>query len=180
METIYNKLVIVGEVGAGKTQLVHTISQISPFTTEAKSSIDIGKEYTTVGIDYGRLELSENIALGLYGLPGQDRFSFLWDIVKSGVWGLLILVKFNEVFNSTAFEKILQHFITDNQVPTVIGITHAENMDIDKMDELCDMIKYRLMSFDLTSVPIVIVDPRDVDSALIILQIFDSLNMNEN
>ena len=67
MDQIYNKLAIVGEVGAGKTQLINTISEISPFATEARSSVDIGKEFTTVGIDYGRLSLDADIALGLFG-----------------------------------------------------------------------------------------------------------------
>ena len=92
MVPIYKKLAIVGEVGAGKTQLIKVISEISPFATEAKSSVDIGKEYTTVGIDYGRLTLDEDVALGLYGLPGQKRFSMLWEMVRQGLWGLLVLV----------------------------------------------------------------------------------------
>ena len=75
----YQKLAIIGEVGAGKTQLVKTLSEISPLETEAKSSIDIGKEYTTVGIDYGRITLADDMALGIYGVPGQERYSFLWE-----------------------------------------------------------------------------------------------------
>ncbi len=74
MDQIYNKLAIVGEVGAGKTQLINTISEISPFATEARSSVDIGKEFTTVGIDSGRLSLDADIALGLFGLPEKNAF----------------------------------------------------------------------------------------------------------
>ena len=65
----YRKLAIVGEVGAGKTKMIATLSEINPIETEAESSVDIGKKYTTVGIDYGRISLSEDTALGLYGLP---------------------------------------------------------------------------------------------------------------
>ena len=86
----YNKLAIVGEVGSGKTKIINTLSEISPVKTEAESSIDIGKKYTTVGIDYGRITLSEDTALGLYGVPGQERYSFLWEFVNTNLWGLLI------------------------------------------------------------------------------------------
>ena len=67
-------MAVVGDVGAGKTQLIRSLSEIDPLSTEAQSSIDIGKEFTTVGIDYGRINLDEDTALGLYGVPGQQRF----------------------------------------------------------------------------------------------------------
>ena len=77
----YHKLVIFGEVGSGKTQLINTLSEITTFETEEKSSRDIGKEMTTVGIDYGRIQLDETSALGLYGVPGQERYQFLLSLI---------------------------------------------------------------------------------------------------
>ncbi len=175
-ENIYKKFAIVGEVGAGKTQLINTISEISPFETEAKSSVDIGKEYTTVGIDYGRLSLSEDMALGLYGLPGQERYSFLWDMVNSGLWGLLVLVKFSDEFNADALESILNHFKPgDNAIPLVIGISHSENAGAEDVDFLYDALNFILESQGVIA-PITLVDPRDIESSLTLLQLIDALN----
>lgn len=106
----YQKLAIIGEVGAGKTQLVRTLSEINPVETEAKSSIDIGKEYTTVGIDYGRITLSDDMALGIYGVPGQERFSFLWEFVNQSLWGLLILIRYGETPDYANIDKLLDFF----------------------------------------------------------------------
>jgi signal recognition particle receptor subunit beta len=106
----YLKMAIIGEVGAGKTQLVKTLSQIKPFETEAKSTIDIGKEFTTVGVDYGRLMISDDLALGLYGLPGQERYSFVWETVNQSLWGLLILVKYGEKVDFDNIDKVLKFF----------------------------------------------------------------------
>lgn len=176
MERIYKKLAIVGEVGAGKTQLINTISEISPFATEAKSSVDIGKEFTTVGIDYGRLSLAEDVALGLYGLPGQKRFSMLWDMVAQGLWGLLVLVKFGDGLNLDELENILQHFAPHQTgVPLVIGISHCENASIEEVEELTDFIQFMLEGFELAA-PIFPLDPRDVESSLTVLQLFDAIN----
>ncbi len=61
----YRKLAIIGEVGAGKTQFVRTLSEISTIKTEAVSTMDIGKDLTTVGIDYGRIMIDQQTALGL-------------------------------------------------------------------------------------------------------------------
>jgi hypothetical protein len=177
MDGIYKKLAIVGEVGAGKTQLIKVISEISPFATEEKSSIDIGKEYTTVGIDYGRLTLEADMALGLYGLPGQERFSMLWDMVKKGLWGLLILVKFDEAFNSQALLTILKYFESEkSQLPIVVGISHCDlSCDEDEVDAFIEIVNQLLESNGFIT-PVFPVDPREVESILLCLQVFDSLN----
>ncbi|MBU2886128.1 ATP/GTP-binding protein [Gilvimarinus agarilyticus] len=179
MSNIYKKLAVVGEVGSGKTQLIKTISEISPFATEAKSSVDIGKEYTTVGIDYGRLSLSEDIALGLYGLPGQKRFQLLWDMVRNGLWGLLVLTKFNDELNVKSLDNILEHFDPiNNQIPLVIGLTHIDTAENDQeIDLFIDIISYALEQHGINA-PIVPVDPRDIESSLMILQLLDALEQS--
>ena len=180
MDPIYKKLAIVGEVGAGKTQLINVISEISPFATEEKSSVDIGKAFTTVGIDYGRLTLAEDIALGLYGLPGQSRFSMLWDMVKQGLWGLLVLVKYGKTLNTTSLTKILEHFVNSkSNLPIVIGISHCDLAeDHSDIDVLTELIQHIIETHGLMT-PILPVDPRDPESVLMLLQVFDSLNTIE-
>ncbi len=177
MEPVYKKLAVVGEVGSGKTQLINVISEISPFATEEKSSVDIGKEFTTVGIDYGRLTLQEDIALGLYGLPGQERFSMLWDMVKQGLWGLLVLVKYGEALNRETLKSILTHFNpAESNLPIIVGISHCDlASDEDEIDTLTELIQ-QLFEMDGLMVPIIPVDPRDLESILMLLQVFDSLN----
>lgn len=178
MERIYKKLAIVGEVGAGKTQLIRTISEISPFATEAKSSVDIGKEMTTVGIDYGRLSLAEDAALGLYGLPGQQRFSLLWDMVKNGLWGLLVLVKYGDGLNLEEMENILQYFAPhETGVPLVIGLTHCDDATDFEQEELIDYVQFILDKYQLIA-PVLPIDPREVESSLTLLQLFDAISEN--
>lgn len=179
MEMIYQKLAVVGEVGAGKTQLINTISEISPFATEARSSVDIGKEYTTVGIDYGRLTLSDDIALGLFGLPGQKRFSMLWNMVNKSLWGLLILVKYGDGINIDAIEDILGFFKpVESKVPVIVGISHSESAEDDDLNVLIDFIESLLVRHQL-SAPILPVDPRDIESSVLLLHTFDALNQVE-
>lgn len=176
MELIYQKLAVVGEVGAGKTQLIHTISEISPFVTEARSSVDIGKEFTTVGIDYGRLTLSEDAALGLFGLPGQKRFSMLWDMVNTSLWGLLVLVKFRKELDVDAVDGVLSHFRpSENNIPVVIGISHCESASDDELNRLIEFIDGLIIGYGI-SAPILPVDPRDIESSVLLLHTFDALN----
>jgi len=172
----YQKLAIIGEVGAGKTQMVKTLSEISPFETEAESSIDIGKEYTTVGIDYGRITLSDDMALGIYGVPGQERFSFLWEFVNNSLWGLLILIKHGETPDYANLDKLL-HFFTPSKKQTtcIIGITHCEDADKQSLAVLGQEIRVMLMQHDIVA-PVINMDPRDKESAVSLLSLFNTLN----
>ncbi|GAB1270059.1 ATP/GTP-binding protein [Aurantivibrio infirmus] len=176
MDPIYKKLAIVGEVGAGKTEFIRVISEISPFATEARSSVDIGKEFTTVGIDYGRLSLDSDVALGLYGLPGQKRFSMLWEMVKNGLWGLLILVKYGEDLNADAIDTLLNFFKPiENDLPVVVGISHCEEAPDEILDALCGNVQTILFEHEVMA-PVIPVDPRNIESSLVLLDLFNALN----
>lgn len=95
------KLVIAGGFGVGKTTLVGSISEITPLrteelVTELSEGIDNltgveAKSTTTVAMDFGRVTLSPELVLYLFGTPGQDRFWFLWDELSSGAIGAVVL-----------------------------------------------------------------------------------------
>ena len=180
MDNFYKKLAIVGEVGAGKTALIGSISEISPFATEERSSVDIGKAFTTVGIDYGRLTLADNIALGLYGLPGQKRFFMLWDMVKQGLWGLLILVRYGDSLNSHDLKELLNFFDPDqHDIPCVVGITHCDLApDAGLIDQFAAKAQDIVMDYGCIA-PVLPLDPRCSESSLILLEIFDTLHETE-
>lgn len=172
----YQKLAIIGEVGAGKTQMVKVLSEINPIETEAKSSIDIGKEYTTVGIDYGRITLADDMALGIYGVPGQERYSFLWEFVNQSLWGLLILIKFGEKPDYDNLDKLLTFFAPEkNETTCIIGVTHCENADEASLAALGAEIRTLLMQHNIVA-PIINTDPRSRDSAISLLLLFNNLN----
>lgn len=77
------RVVVTGGVGAGKTSLIRTISEIEVVDTDKKATDEVRqlKEKTTVALDFGRLTIASNQSLHLYGTPGQLRFDFMWDIL---------------------------------------------------------------------------------------------------
>ena len=90
------KLIFTGPPGAGKTTAISVISDTPVITTEAKTSIRDShhpdKDSITVGLDYGSIKLSKEEKIHLYGTPGQERFDFMWKIIKEGGLGLILLI----------------------------------------------------------------------------------------
>ena len=174
-ESNYSKVVVLGDVGAGKTTLIRTLSEIKPIDTDRKSSIEIGKEKTTVGIDYGRIHISDSHAIGLYGVPGQRRFIPLWQTVTKGVWGAIILKRFGSSAESDDIFDILNLLSEYMQnVPLVVGLTHVESAQPEQLEALASTIGNALGELGYLNT-VITLDCRDRRSSLTPLVVLDAL-----
>jgi uncharacterized protein len=156
-----HKILIAGGFGAGKTTLVSAISEVRPLLTEEPlSTASVGRDNlrglpnkttTTVALDFGRITISDHLVLYLFGVPGQERFWFMWDELAFGALGAVVLAdvrRLDDCFPSVSyFEK--------RQVPFLVAVNCFDDAPRYDLTEI-------RMALDLDEdVPLLLCDARD-------------------
>lgn len=152
------KIVIAGSVGSGKTTSIQAISDIAPFATEemATDQLRLVKRTTTVAMDYGYMELDADTKVHIYGTPGQERFSFMWEILCEGALGVIVLVSNSGPDPLSEFRGYLDHFSSfAEKGALVIGITRND------IGQGVSIARYRAELGPDANIPIFLLDPRN-------------------
>lgn len=120
------KILVTGAVGSGKTTFVASLSDIEPVNTDVESKETEGKSHTTVGLDYGSTTVGGQ-AVRLFGTPGQERFSYMWDVLGEGVDGGVLLIDASNESAVSETEALLKTLLPDGEsAPIVVGVTHTD------------------------------------------------------
>jgi len=166
--TQHKKILFTGPVGVGKTTAIQSMSDIPVVTTDESAS-DMTKDrksQTTVTMDYGYINFGKNEKIHLYGTPGQERFSFMWDILKNGALGLVLLIdnsRKNPQQDLKFYTDSFKEFINEGEL--VIGITKMDEDSKPSIDE------YRQWLKELSiSAPIFSVDSRERSDITFLIQ----------
>ncbi|MBD3883704.1 ATP/GTP-binding protein [Phormidium tenue FACHB-886] len=125
------RLVVTGPVGAGKSTFIRSVSEIEVVDTDRRATDDtlLLKKKTTVAFDFGRLQFGADMALHLYGTPGQSRFDFMWDILIHKAHAYVLLVAAHRPGEFRYARRILTFMKQRSSVPMIIGLTHVDCPD---------------------------------------------------
>ncbi len=162
-------ILVVGPMGAGKTTAISALSDIDTIRTEAVNTERhlVDKATTTVALDYGEIGLSPNEKIRLYGVPGQKRFDFMWQILKARAVGMIVLVKNDAedpVGDLVAFFEEFREIHDRGGV--VVGITHSDLAPVPTTIEYQQVIAER---YPAAIAPVFTVDPRSRDQLVVML-----------
>ncbi|MDO6683040.1 MULTISPECIES: ATP/GTP-binding protein [unclassified Oceanobacter] len=160
-----NKIIFIGPMGAGKSTAISTISDEAPVATEARNSntAQVNKATTTVAMDYGRILLDNNDSVHLYGIPGQQHFSFIWPIVAKGALGAILLLDCSQ---SNWKQQLLVFLQAFESMAHSGRIAIALNRSLFTDTEEC----FDILSEENIFAPVFNADPRNRDDVLLLLQ----------
>ncbi|MFK0223832.1 GTP-binding protein [Streptomyces vinaceus] len=160
------KIVVAGGFGVGKTTFMSTVSEITPLRTEARMTsaaegIDdtrhvSAKASTTVAMDFGRITLSGDVILYLFGTPGQDRFWFMWDDLVRGAIGAVVMVDSRRL--QDCFGAV--DFFESRGIPFVVALNPFDGHLSHTPDQVRRALKLTL------EVPVVVSDARRKEDAV--------------
>ncbi len=159
------KVVVTGPFNAGKTTFIKAVSEITVLSTERQVS-DVSGEgggETTVAMDFGRITVSDEVVLYLFGTPGQARFSFMWETLSEGMLGFVLLVDATAPDTLADAKDMIAFFTEMSEVPFVVAANKVAADDT----ETIRRVRSELELAD--AVPLLPVDAREKDSVKAVL-----------
>ena len=156
-------MVVTGPVGAGKSTFIRSISEIEAVDTDRRATDETSqlKQKTTVAFDFGRLQFNADMALHLYGTPGQERFDFIWDMLIRKAHAYILLVAAHRPGEFRHARRVISYMNQRAQIPMIIGLTHSDCPGAWSQENAIAALGY----YDInTQPPTVLVNPTETSS----------------
>lgn len=134
------KVVVTGPFNVGKTEFVRTASDIPIVSTERTITDEHSaiKDQTTVAMDYGQVRLGGDL-FHLYGTPGQERFSFMWDILSTEMDAFILLVDSccpDSVLDARPLIRTFNRLVRRRSIPYLVVANKQDGDDPMPMEKI--------------------------------------------
>jgi signal recognition particle receptor subunit beta len=161
------KIVVAGGAGVGKTTFVRAVSELAPpstdrYVTVAPMGVDDvragsgGGTTTAAALEVARVGVGGSQVLYLLGIPGEDRFSYMWDELARGAVGGVVLV--DPLRIEVSFASV--DFLEGRGIPFVVAVNAFPGSDRFRPADVHDALGLR------GDVPVLPMDARGRGSCL--------------
>ncbi|MDB5769091.1 MAG: GTPase-like protein [Collimonas fungivorans] len=166
------RIVLLGPMGIGKTTAIRSLCGDMMVDCDVPNMDPVSSEKTstTVGADFGVVDLDGGEQLHIYGSPGQDRFDFVRGWLLSMAIGVVVMIDANEAGAVDMAEQYLRtvHAVSET-MPCMLLLARPIS------PEASNRFASKLTSALGIAVPMIAVDVREKSQMLDALDIFSSL-----
>lgn len=158
-----HRIALLGPMGIGKTTAIHALCGSDMVSTDVPNLDRVAhtKEYTTVGAEFGEIDLGDGERVQLCGCPGQDRFDFMRQWAISVSVGIFVMADLHapDALESTS---ALLHEAAAAALPPVTLVLSAREASQEQIESFAA----GLMAAGHGVVPVLPVDVRDRNQML--------------
>jgi signal recognition particle receptor subunit beta len=166
------RIVLLGAMGIGKTTAIRSLCGELMVDCDVPNMdpSSFAKANTTVGADFGVVELDGGEQLHIYGSPGQDRFDFMRGWLLSVAIGVIVMVDANDADAVHTTEQYLRTiFSVSETMPCMLLLARPISV------EAANLFSSELTKTLGIAVPMITADVREKSQMLDALDIFSSL-----
>ncbi|MDX1991410.1 MAG: TIR domain-containing protein [bacterium] len=121
------KLVVTALTDTLRTQFIRAISEIEPVTIDRHIDGSEGEFASKVSMTFGKMSVSDDLPIYLFGMPVQKQFDFMWKVLGEGTLGFIFVVDSTEPHTFGEARAIFEAFREHANVPYVIAADHYDH-----------------------------------------------------
>ncbi len=122
------KIIIAGPFDAGRIAIIKNLSQVSIKAGE-KLDVDLGLGNQTVPIDYGRVDLEEDVTLHLFGVSDVEGVKALVEVLTEELLGFILVVDARDEESIKKCRELASYLLSTNAGNIVLAVDGVESSD---------------------------------------------------